>query len=42
MIVNYAVENKHGHDIDLSSEQRLVDEIDFDDMEIEFEDDSDD
>lgn len=42
MIVNYAVDKKMQHDVDLGSEQMLINEIDFDDMELEMEDDFDD
>ncbi len=41
MIVNYAVETKQQHDVDLSSENLAV-EIDFDEMDLEFEEDFDD
>jgi hypothetical protein len=42
MIVNYAIEKKAQHDIDLGSEQLLMDDIDFDDMEMETDYESDD
>jgi hypothetical protein len=42
MIVNYAVDKKVQHDVDLGAEQVLVNEIDFDDMELELDDDMDD
>ena len=42
MIVNYAVDKKMQHDVDLGTEQMLINEIDFDDMELEMEDDFDD